>query len=140
MKKDPKTKIIKVCFLIFLALIPILFFIYAGYTSIMFLSSQISANNTPIIDATRNAFNFFLSFVWEYFIYTILMFLNYFLYQTKYSKVLITLNSILLIIIIIDIIRAIIYHSYSPSILIFLINALIGLILGFKINRKENKH
>ena len=80
-----KEKILKIIFIVILAIIPILFFTYAGYTSIMSLASEVSASTNPLIIATRNAFNLFISYTEEYLIYTLLMFLNYILYKKKCS-------------------------------------------------------
>ena len=72
-----KEKILKIIFIVILAIVPALFFIYAGYTSIMALASEVSANTNPLILATRNAFSLFISYTEEYLVYTLLMFLNY---------------------------------------------------------------
>ncbi len=132
-----KEKILKIIFIVILAIVPILFFTYAGYTSIMALAAEISTNKNSLIIATRNAFNLFISYTEEYLVYTLLMFLNYILYKKKCSKTLLIINSIFLIILIIDIISTIFYHLYNYDLLLFLINALIGLTLGIKLSTKK---
>ena len=52
---------------------------------------------------------------------------------------LLIINSIFLIILIIDIISTIFYHLYNYDLLIFLVSTIVGLIYGFKLHiSKQN--
>lgn len=132
-KNDLKNNIIKIIILSIIFIIPIIYFIYSAYISISSLAASI-INDMPIIDATKITFNLFLTFAWEYFIYLILLLVNYILYKKKHFKILLIINIILFGLIAIDIIPILQNHNYD--ILIFLINVIEGFILAYNLKRQ----
>ena len=99
-----KDLIIKTLILGILFLVPLIYFIYSAYVSISSLAASLY-NNELIEIAAKQSFNLFLMFSYEYFIYIILLILNYILYHQKCFKLLIIINSIILIFILINILK-----------------------------------
>lgn len=135
-KNNLKNNIVKIIVLSIIFIIPIIYFIYSAYISISSLAVSI-ISDMPVIDATKITFNLFLTFAWEYFIYLILLLVNYILYKKNHFKILLIINGILLGIIILGIVEILLNHIYSYDILIFLINAIEGFILAFNL---KNQH
>ncbi len=132
-----KTLILRMLILSILLLIPLGYFIYSAYVTLNSFAAGIY-NNTIIKEAYQTSFQLFLTFAYEYFIYIILMLLNYFLYHKKCFKALIILNSIFLIIILYSFIISLINYSYNYDYLIFLISSLSGLILSYKLKKTSS--
>ncbi len=100
-KKDFKDQLLKIIFIGLIFIVPILFFWYAGYSSItaffsMILSSRETFEINDIFHITRVIMTYFNTFVIKYFIYLLIVLLNYILYKKKYFKILLGLNTLIL--------------------------------------------
>ncbi len=126
-----KDLIIKTLILGILFLVPLIYFIYSAYVSISSLAASLY-NNELIEIAAKQSFNLFLMFSYEYFIYIILLILNYILYHQKCFKLLIIINSIILIFIFLNILK-----TTSYDLLIYIVSSLSGLILALKLNHQK---
>lgn len=93
-KYNFKENIFKIIFIALIFIIPIIFFYWAGYVSIVTLISQYYAFGSFDVATTLNFFN---GFVIEYIVYLVLMFIFYILYQKKYYKTLFVISSLIII-------------------------------------------
>lgn len=136
-KKNLKETIFKFTIITLILIIPIIFFWWNGYVAIAAYSAKIIAlPEKEITEIATETLRLFTYSTQEYFIYLLIMALNYLLYKTKKLKPLIILNTILLIIIIHDLIL----NEFITFIdlLIFLFAAIVGLICAFKISKSQN--
>ena len=136
-KESIKETIKKTLFLGIIFVIPMLFFMYGAYISISFLAASSEIGNLTILDSAKEAFSLFLSYTYEYFIYIIIMIINYVLYKKKCVKSLFIINGLLVVILLIDILTAIAYKFTQFDLLIFLIAALFGLVYGVILIHKK---
>ena len=135
-KNNLKNNILKIIYLSIIFIVPIVYFIYAGYVSISSLTAEV-INNNDIIMASHNAYKYFLISTIEFFIYYVLLIiLNYILYLKKCFKSLLIINTIFFLIAIISIIEIILKHNLSYDFLIFLVSAIFGYIMAY--NLKKN--
>ena len=136
-KKTLKNDILKTLFISLIFIIPLIFFTYSGYTSISAFAAGIISGTNSLDEIAKTTYNLFLSFTYEYLIYTIFMLINYLLYKKKHLKTLFIINTIFLIIILIDLL-SIFNNFYEYDILIFLISPIFGLILAYKLFKEKN--
>ena len=136
-KNNLKNNILKIIYLSIIFIVPIVYFMYAGYVSISSLTAEV-INNNDIIIASHNAYKYFLISTIEFFIYYVLLIiLNYILYLKKCFKSLLIINTIFFLIAIISIIEIILKQNLSYDFLIFLVSAIFGYIMAY--NLKKNK-
>ena len=136
-KNNLKNNILKIIYLSIIFIVPIVYFMYAGYVSISSLTAEV-INNNDIIIASHNAYKYFLISTIEFFIYYVLLIiLNYILYLKKCFKSLLIINTIFFLIAIISIIEIILEQNLSYDFLIFLVSAIFGYIMAY--NLKKNK-
>lgn len=142
-KKNLKKKIINFFFISLLFIIPSIFYLKAGYTSISSLMAQIHSTfnftaeeSNKLSQISNEVFGFFKIFSLEYFIYIILLFINYILYKKSYKKTLLLINGILFLLIVVDILGG--YSGFDG--LIFLVDAIIGLLGGFTLLKKSTSN
>lgn len=136
-KNNLKNNILKIIYLSIIFIVPIVYFMYAGYVSISSLTAEV-INNNDIIIASHNAYKYFLISTIEFFIYYVLLIiLNYILYLKKCFKSLLIINTIFFLIAIISIIEIILKQNLSYDFLIFLVSAIFGYIMAYRL--KKNK-
>lgn len=123
-------------------LVPLLFFLWAGYISISSIGANINVildltneEITKIISMLNNTWYVFKIMAFEYIIYCLLLILNYIFYKKKYKVLLLVFNVIALIVCIIDFILNFVQNGmfYNYDILIFAISSLIGLYYAYKL-------
>ena len=96
-KKDFKNSIIKMLIIGIIFIIPILYFWYAGYITIAAYTAHIWIfEDVDLIETSQIMLNLFSHLVFEYFIYLILMLINYILYKKKLSSILLAINTFIL--------------------------------------------
>ena len=129
-KKSFKDNLIKVIIIGIIFVIPILFFWYAGYITIAAYTAHIWAfENSNLIETSHMMTNLFTSFVIEYFIYLIIIFINYILYNKKHTYILLVINTIILAILALN------WFDYALIILLILI--IIEIILAITKSQKS---
>ena len=123
-------------------IVPLLFFLWAGYISISSVGASLNVTldltkeeTAEIISMLNNTWNVFKIMAYEYIIYCFLLILNYIFYKKKYKLLLLVFNVIILIVFIIDFIANFIQNGmfYNYDILIFVISSLIGLYYVYKL-------
>ena len=131
-KNNLKNNILKIIYLSIIFIVPIVYFMYAGYVSISSLTAEV-INNNDIIIASHNAYKYFLISTIEFFIYYVLLIiLNYILYLKKCFKSLLIINTIFFLIAIISIIEIILKQNLQ-----YLVSAIFGYIMAYRL--KKNK-
>jgi transcriptional regulator with XRE-family HTH domain len=137
-KKNIKDVILKTLIIGIICVIPVFFFWEAGYVSVASFAAQIlTYQNKDITEIAKQAMNVFNYYLIEYCIYLIINLINYLLYKKMFEIPLFIINIIIFLFIIISII---INGYITPSILIFIIASIIGIIEGVKVlkTRKSN--
>ncbi len=123
-------------------IVPLLFFLWAGYISISSVGANLNVilnltkeETTEIISMLNNTWNVFKIMAYEYIIYCFLLILNYIFYKKKYKLLLLVFNLIVLIICIISFISNFIQNGmfYNYDLLIFVISSLIGLYYAYEL-------
>lgn len=97
-KKDFKNQLLKIIFIGLIFIVPMLYFYYVAITSMSVLLINIkSLEEADLILASNEAASIFRIFFLEYFIYLIILLINYLLYKKKYLNPLLMINSIILL-------------------------------------------
>lgn len=92
-----KENLINILITALIFILPILFFWYAGYITIAAYTAHLWAFENPdLVETSRIMLNLFSTFVIEYFIYLIFIFINYILYKKKHPYILIVINTFIL--------------------------------------------
>ena len=143
-KKDlsKKEKIKNYVLLSSIFIVPLLFFLWAGYISITSVGANLNVildltneEATKIISMLNNTWHVFITMAYEYIIYCFLLILNYILYKKQHKLLLLIFNVIILIICIIDFLLNFIQNGmfYNYDLLIFVISSLISLYYAYKL-------
>ena len=126
-------------------IVPLLFFLWVGYISISSVGANLNMilnlsneETTKIISLLNNTWHVFKIMSYEYIIYSFLLILNYIFYKKKHKLLLLVINSVILIVFIIDFIINFIQNGsfYNYDLLIFVISSLIGLYYAYKLNKE----
>ena len=132
-----KKRVLTLISFITLYVISILYFTYAGYISISALTASIYTENN-LINASHSAFALFLSFTYEYLVFSVIMVLNYFLYKKRHKLPLLIINIIIFLILTIDLTGAVFYHEQPLDLLLFVISTIYGFIYSYKLFQNKN--
>ena len=149
--KNTKNSILKAMLIGIILILPMIFFLWAGYVSLSALMAGIYANtnlenclnlaNLSTIDQTNlfiEPWNLLKIYAFEYVIYSILFIINFILYKKNCKIILIVLNSLILVILLINILLSILDGDfYNYDYLMYLVCSVIGIIFGFKLSNKQ---
>lgn len=104
-KKNLRDTIKKLIIFSFITIIPILFFYYSGLIVISSFIGLIQSNeNIHLVSEAKSIIELYNSYIIEYLIYILIMFVNYILYKKKFFIPLLIVNGIMLILFVTDII------------------------------------
>ena len=120
---------------LFLYTTTIIYFIYASYISIASLTASFYID-TDLLTSSNSSFSLFLSFTYEYLIYSIIMALNYYLYKKHHKLPLLIINSLIFLILTIDFTAAFLYHDQPFDLILFLISSIYGFIYAYILSKK----
>lgn len=148
-KKNPKNSILKVILICIVLILPVIFFLWAGYVSLSALLAGIYTNsniekclaNLSTSEQTTlfiEPWNLLKIYAFEYIVYIIFFLINFIFYKKNCQKILIILNSLILVILLINIILGILNGDfYNYDYLMFVVCSIIGIILGINLNNKS---